>query len=96
MKQQSRRLLSREERAGSGRSAGDALIGRHIGDMPKLADKVTFDIKPIKEGSGWYIVATYPGGMQEHIPGFKNEAEAQAWLKGNGRQMWLGARGYAQ
>jgi oxalate decarboxylase/phosphoglucose isomerase-like protein (cupin superfamily) len=64
--------------------------------MPKSADEVAFEPMPLKEGSGWYIVVTYPGGMQEHIPGFKNEAEAQAWLKGKGRQTWLGARGYAQ
>ena len=60
--------------------------------MPKSADTVAFDTKPLKEGSGWYIVVTSPGGMQEHIPGFKNEAE----LKGKGRQTWLRARGYAQ
>ena len=38
--------------------------------MPKTADKITFDLKPLKVGEGWYIVVTYPGGMQEHIPGF--------------------------
>ena len=70
-------------------------IRRHIGGMPKSADKVAFDTKPLKEGSGWYIVVTYPGGMQEHIPGFENEAEAQEWLMGKGRQTWLRARGYA-
>ena len=64
--------------------------------MPKSADKVACDdTKPLKEGSGWYIVVTYPGGMQEHIPGFENEAEAQEWLMGKGRQTWLRARGYA-
>ena len=28
-----------------------------------------FDPKPLKAGGGWYIVVTYPSGMQEHIPG---------------------------
>ena len=36
-------------------------------------------IKPLQQASGWYIVVTFPGGLQEHIPGFKNEAEAQRW-----------------
>ena len=34
--------------------------------MPKSADEVAFEPKPLKEGGGWYIVVTYPGGMQEH------------------------------
>ena len=38
------------------------------GEMPKSADKIVFDLKPLKVGEGWYIVVTYPGGMQEHFP----------------------------
>jgi hypothetical protein len=63
--------------------------------MPKSADVITFDLKPLKVGEGWYIVVTYPGGMQEHIPGFHSEAEAEEWLAGK-RQAWLKARGYAK
>ena len=63
------------------------------GEMPKSAEKITFDLKPLKVGEGWYIVVTYPGGMQEHIPGFHSVAEAEVWLSGKGRQTWLRARG---
>jgi hypothetical protein len=62
--------------------------------MPKSADQITFHLKPLKEGEGWYIVVTYPGGMQEHIPCFRSVAEAEEWLAGKGRKTWLRARGY--
>jgi hypothetical protein len=62
--------------------------------MPKSADKVAFDPKPLKVGTGWHIVVTFPGGMQEDVPGFHSEAETREWLRGIGCQMWLAARGY--
>jgi hypothetical protein len=64
--------------------------------MQKSADIITFDAKPLKVGSGWYVVVTYPGGMQEYIPGFHSETEAEEWMGGIGCQMWLRARGYAK
>jgi len=67
-----------------------------FGEMPKSAEKITFDLKPLKVGEGWHIVVTYPGGMQEHIPGFHSVAEAEVWLSGKGRQTWLRARGYLE
>jgi hypothetical protein len=70
--------------------------GAHFGEMSKSAEEISFDPKPLKEGGGWHIVVTYPGGMQEHIPGFQGEAEAEQWLSGKGRLTWLKARGYAQ
>jgi hypothetical protein len=63
--------------------------------MPGSAEKISFEPKPRKTGGGWYIVVTYPGGMQEQIPGFRNEAETKEWLAGKGRKMWLSAKGYA-
>ena len=65
-----------------------------FGEMPKSTEKITFDLKPLKVGVGWYIVVTYPGGLQAHIPGFHSVAEAEVWLSGKGRQTWLRARGY--
>jgi hypothetical protein len=44
--------------------------------MEKHVPNVTFDPKPQKSGTEWYLVATYPGGQQEHITGFKSETEA--------------------
>ena len=64
--------------------------------MPKSADLIAFDTKPLKTGEGWYVVVTYPTGMQEHVRGFHNEAEAKEWITGTGCQTWLKARGYTQ
>ena len=63
--------------------------------MSKSADQITFDLKPLKVGEGCYIVVTFPGGMQEHIPGFQCVAEAEEWLSGKGRQTWLKGWGYS-
>jgi hypothetical protein len=62
--------------------------------MAKDVSKVTFDPKPLRSGTGWDVVAT--GSQQEHIPGFKTEAEAIEWLAGSRCQAWLKARGYAK
>jgi hypothetical protein len=70
--------------------------GADLDEMSKSAEKISFDPKPLKEGGGWYIVVTYPGGMQEHIPGFQSEVGAGQWLSGKGRLTWLKARSYAQ
>jgi hypothetical protein len=70
--------------------------GLILGLMAKNVSKVTFDPKPVKSGTGWYVVATYLGGQQEHLPGFKNEAEAIEWLASSRCQAWLKARGYAK
>jgi hypothetical protein len=64
--------------------------------MAKDVSKVTFDPRPLTSGTGWYVVATYRGGHQEHIPGFKTEAEALEWLASSRCQAWLKARGYAK
>lgn len=63
-------------------------------EVVKSFDKITFDPKPLKL-EGWYVVVTYPGGVQEHIPSFHSEAEAEEWLAGK-CQTWLRARGYAK
>jgi len=71
---------------------------RHIGEMRDSGTKVTFDPQPLRAGPGeWHIVATYhPSGQQEHISGFRDEADAKEWLTGKGCQAWLKARGYAE
>jgi hypothetical protein len=70
--------------------------GRILDLMAKDVPKVTFDPKPLKSGSGYYVVAAYPGGQQEHITGFKIEADAIEWLASSRSQAWLKARGYAR
>jgi hypothetical protein len=70
---------------------------RRILDLvAKNIPKVTFDLKPLKSGTDWYLVATYPDGQQEHITGFKIEADAIEWLDSSRCQAWLKARGYAK
>lgn len=58
------------------------------------ADKITFEPRPLKVGPEWHVVATYPMGGQEHITGFKSEAEALDWLKSGRSAAWVRARGY--
>jgi len=70
---------------------------RRILDLvAKNIPKVTFDPKPLKSGTDWYLVATYPDGQREHITGFKIEADAIEWLDSSRCQAWLKARGCAK
>ena len=63
-------------------------------EVAKSVDKITYDPKPLKS-EGWYIVVTYPSGMQEPIPGFPCEAEAEECSTSK-CQTSLIARGYAK
>jgi hypothetical protein len=36
--------------------------------------------QPVKFGAQWHVVGTYPGGQEEHITGFKSEADALDWI----------------
>lgn len=90
-----------EGAAGSGtfggviRPASEVTNPRHVSEMPKSTDKITFDPKPLRSGEGWYTIGTYPGGMEEHIPGFHSETEAEEWLARK-CQTWLRATDYAK
>jgi hypothetical protein len=53
---------------------------------PKLLAK-SFLMIP-RGGAEWYIVANYPSGQQEHITGFRSEADAKHWIT-NGAKAWL-------
>jgi len=61
--------------------------------MAKAVGKITFNPKPLKVGAQWHVVDTYPRGQEEHITGFKTEADAKDWLK-NDSQAWLKKRSY--
>jgi hypothetical protein len=61
--------------------------------MGKPIGKMTFDPRPLKVGTQWHVVGTYPRGQQEHITGFKTEAEALDWIV-NESKAWLKKRGY--
>jgi hypothetical protein len=66
----------------------------HIAPMDKVEAKITFDPRPLKVGSQWRVVATYPSERQEHITGFRSEVDAKHWIT-NGSKVWLktGLRG---
>jgi hypothetical protein len=48
--------------------------------MAKPAGEITLAPQPIKVGTRWHVVGTYPGGQQEHITGFMTEADALDWI----------------
>jgi hypothetical protein len=64
--------------------------------VAKTVSNITFELKPLKVGNAWHIVATYPSQQQEYITGFQTEAAAEEWLASNKCQAWLKARGYAK
>jgi hypothetical protein len=56
--------------------------------MAKAVGKITFDPRPLKVGAQWQVVATYPSERQEHLTGFRSEADAKHWIT-NGSKAWL-------
>jgi len=40
------------------------------------------------------VRAIYPSGQEEHVAGFKTEAEAKEWIEGDLSKRWLRKRGY--
>jgi hypothetical protein len=56
--------------------------------MAKAVGKITFDPRPLRVGAQWQIVATYPSERQQHITGFRSEADAKHWIA-NGSKTWL-------
>ena len=50
--------------------------------------------QPVKLGHEWYVVATHPGGQQEHVRRFKTESEAKYWIARKSKA-WLKKRDYS-
>jgi hypothetical protein len=63
----------------------------HIDRVAKPKGEITLAAEPVKVGTQWHVVGTYPGGQQEHITGFKTEADALDWIA-NGSAAWLEKR----
>jgi hypothetical protein len=61
--------------------------------MPKPTGEITLAAQPVKVGTNnkWRVAGTYPGGQQEHITGFKTEADALDWIA-NDSTDWLEKR----
>jgi hypothetical protein len=57
--------------------------------------RVVFKPKRIAEGD-WQIEAHCPETEIRSVPGFKNKAEIDEWLAGEGKLRWLRAQGYAK
>jgi hypothetical protein len=65
--------------------------------MPSMAEphqSIRINPQPIKAGNEWRVMAIWPSGHLEEITGFKTEAEARAWIAGDGAKAWLRGRGY--
>jgi hypothetical protein len=58
------------------------------------ATTVQFEATPLKVGTGWQVILTYPTDQKERISGFKNEAEALAWIGAPQCLELIKARGY--
>jgi hypothetical protein len=59
--------------------------------MAKPIGEITLAPQPIKVGTQWHVVGTYSGGQQEHVTGFKTEADALDWIV-NESADWLKKR----
>ena len=62
-----------------------------LGRMAKPTAEITLAAQPVKVGAQWHVVGTYPSGQQEHITGFKTEADALDWIA-NDSAAWLEKR----
>jgi hypothetical protein len=58
------------------------------------ATTIAFEAVPLKVGTQWQVVATYPTGQKEQIGGFKDRTEAVTWIGGPQCLAWIKARGY--
>jgi hypothetical protein len=57
--------------------------------------RVIFHPNRIAEGD-WQIEAHCPGAEIRYIKGFRNKAEIDEWLTGDGKIKWLKSQGYAK
>ena len=48
----------------------------------------TMTPRPLKDSSGWYVLLTWPDGLEQQIDDFLTEAEAEAWIDGESAA-WL-------
>jgi hypothetical protein len=51
--------------------------------------------KPLKDGSGWYVVISWSTLREEQIYGFVTEFEAEVWIR-DASPAWLAARNHPQ
>ena len=57
--------------------------------------KVTFKTVRIADDN-WTIQADYPGSEQREITGFTSKPDADDWMQGDRKVVWLRSQGYAK
>jgi hypothetical protein len=55
---------------------------------------IRFEPRPLVNGTGWYVMATYPDGQEQEITGFNSEVEAMDWIDSDRCVEWVKVRGY--
>jgi hypothetical protein len=64
-----------------------------MSNTPFPATTIKFEAM-LKAGNEWQVVATFPTGQEEHIGGFKSEAEAVTWIGSPRCLAWIKVQGY--
>ena len=54
--------------------------GHHNVSVATTKPRVLFEPMPMKIGSGWYVLVTFPSGVSHRLGGFKTEEEARIWI----------------
>jgi hypothetical protein len=57
--------------------------------MGRKVVSARFETRALKSGWGWFVYVTLPDGSEEHIVGFRSEAEANEWVAAQS-SAWLG------
>jgi len=50
--------------------------------------KPTFEVRELKDGSGYYVLVTWPNGMEQQVYDFTNQEGAQFWIE-HDTDAWL-------
>ena len=61
--------------------------------MAKSVSEIRFEARPMKAGSNWMVVITFPDRTEMHVDDFPEEADAKSWITNDSRE-WLGKLGY--
>jgi hypothetical protein len=64
------------------------MFSERLPKMSELSSNPTFQARPLKSASGWYVRVVWPNGKRDHIPGFVTQKEAQRCIEGNA-SAWL-------
>jgi hypothetical protein len=77
----------------TGRPFPIAAARRSDSSMAKSVSEIRFEARPMKAGSNWMVVITFPDRTEMHVDDFPEEADAKSWITNDSRE-WLGKLGY--